>query len=241
LTIIGVTDEKLSVVENFVSKTRIDYLIAVGGGKGYKTSGIPRAWLVSPMGEIVWEGHPGGLKNAIIEEHLKQVRLVPEFNLSRQLRSAEGYLNRAKYGSGIKALERYLRSPKDDDIAKEAKETLREVERYGREQLGAARDYAKEGDYSEAMLVVAKLARSFRGHELGDKAKTQHNEWKDEKKVRAELRASKLLAEARSLIKERKHKQAAALLQRVLNKSTYEGTYSREQAEKEWKRIEKYL
>jgi thiol-disulfide isomerase/thioredoxin len=76
VTVIGVSDEKVSTVKPFVNKMgpKMEYTVAVD--KDQKTSGaymgafgvdgIPHAFVVDKTGAIVWHGHPmDGLDKAI--------------------------------------------------------------------------------------------------------------------------------------------------------------------------------
>ena len=52
----------------------VEYTIGLGGGNGgYKTPGIPHAWLVSAEGKVVWQGNPGGLSSKLIEAELTYI------------------------------------------------------------------------------------------------------------------------------------------------------------------------
>jgi len=73
---VGVSDEKLGVVQKFVEKMgdKMDYHVAVdqdrktseGYMKAYGINGIPHAFIVDKEGRIVWNGHPmAGLEQAL--------------------------------------------------------------------------------------------------------------------------------------------------------------------------------
>jgi cytochrome c biogenesis protein CcmG, thiol:disulfide interchange protein DsbE len=159
LTIIGVSDESPGLVKKYIETNGIKYTIAIKGANEYKTSGIPHAWLVSPKGEIVWEGHPGSLKESQIEENLTGVRLTPTFSFPRELRGAERDLNAGKYSAGLKTLEDHLKKPKSPETGAAAKAAIEQVKEYGASQLKEAEDLAKDGDYGEAAAI------EVRGHE----------------------------------------------------------------------------
>jgi hypothetical protein len=230
LTIIGVTDDPVSKLTSFIEDKGIKYVIAVGGGSGYTTAGIPHAWLVNGIGEIVWEGHPAELKDDAIETQLKSVRLRPTFGLPKDLKKAETSLNAGKYVDGIKALETYLKKPKSDEGEKAAKEAIEKVQTYGKETLAQADGYAQEGYYAEAMEAVAALEKGFKGTEVGDEAKKKHDAWKKDDKVKTELEAGARVDKADGLTRAKKFKEAGAFLQRVLQVKKYEGTKARERA-----------
>jgi hypothetical protein len=196
---------------------------------------------VSPKGEIVWEGHPSGLDNSTIEEQLKYVRLTPTFDLPKALRSAERYLNGGRFASGMKALERYLKRPKDEEDAKAAREALEKVQTYGKDKLKEVEELAKEGYYGDGMRILELLEKAFKGTEIGDQAKEKQSAWKKDDKISAEIKASLIVEKARELIRAKSYRTAYALLLRVLKSDKYEETKSREVAEELRMKIRKYL
>lgn len=74
LVIIGVTNENKSVVRKFLKEQPIAYHVAFDDGKlakHFQVRGIPHAFLANAEGVIVWSGHPMALREAQIEELLK--------------------------------------------------------------------------------------------------------------------------------------------------------------------------
>ena len=70
---VSLTNEPRETVEPFVEKMGMPYPIGGGSpsGRTYGVRGIPHAFIISPAGEVVWEGHPmDGLQEAI-ETHLE--------------------------------------------------------------------------------------------------------------------------------------------------------------------------
>jgi hypothetical protein len=239
LTIIGVTDESTAKIEPFIKEKDISYLIAIGGAPGYKTSGIPHAWLVSGDQEIVWEGHPGSLTNGQIEEHLKGVRLVPTFELPKELRTAQSALDKGNFGSGLKALEKYLESPKDDEVAKAAKEAVEKINAYGKSQLEAAETYAKEAFYTDAIEILTVTEKSFKGTEVGDKAKARKDEWMKDSVIKAEIQGDAIIAEAKALAQKSDSRRAVALLTQLVRSKKFEGTKARARASEMLSKLDK--
>lgn len=241
MTVIGVTDETKGKVQPYIEQNSIEYVIALGGGGGYKTTGIPHAWLVSADRTVVWKGHPSELKEPLIEEHLAKVRLQPVFKLPKDLASAEKSLNTGKYAAGVKALEKYLEKPKDEASASEARKAVEEVKTYGDDKYKQAESYAAEGYYGEAMEILAALERDFKGLEIGEKSKEKRAEWKKDTAVKAELEAGAYLDQAADLCRQKKYRAAYPLLQKVLQSKKYETTKARARAEAKLKEIEGFL
>jgi thiol-disulfide isomerase/thioredoxin len=75
LVVIGLTQESNSEIRSFVRKNKMEYHVATDkGGKLNKelgVVGIPHSVLLSKTGEVVWEGHPGSLTDAVIEKAMQ--------------------------------------------------------------------------------------------------------------------------------------------------------------------------
>jgi len=218
----------------------VKYAIALGGANEYVTAGIPHAWLVSPTGEIVWEGSPFELKDAKIEEHLAGVSLLPTFSLPKELRASEKDLNAGKYGAGVKALETYLKKPKSTEAEAAAKEAIQKVKAYGDSELTRADEYSKAGDYAGAVETLQAVEKGFKGLEHSDKAKATLDAWKKDKTIKVELEGAEILRKAEALIKAKQYKNARQLLLQIGKSKKYEGTKAREMADKKYTSILNY-
>lgn len=77
------TDEAASLTEPWIANHNAKYAYAYDkGGKlarWFGVSGIPHAILVDATGTVVWRGHPGGLDESTIEEHLSGTLTKPVF------------------------------------------------------------------------------------------------------------------------------------------------------------------
>ena len=75
LVVIGISSEDKNTVENFRKGTPMEYNVALDkGGKlsqQFGINGIPHAFVVGKDGKIVWEGHPMGLNESVLENALK--------------------------------------------------------------------------------------------------------------------------------------------------------------------------
>lgn len=75
LVIVGVTDEKKTVVTKFLKSTPMDYFTAFDRNgalnRHFAVTGIPHAVLVDKSGKVVWEGHPMSLTDRQIAAVLK--------------------------------------------------------------------------------------------------------------------------------------------------------------------------
>ena len=235
------TNESASKIKSFIDDKGIEYTIAIGGANEYRTSGIPRAWLVSATGEIVWEGHPNGLKKSLLEQQLKTVRLTPEFKLPKALKTAQKSLDSGQFGKGLAALQKYVDKPKDEEVAAAAKGAIKKIKRYGSAQFRAVQAYAKAGFYTDGLALATRLTKSFKGTPIGDKAKKLKKEWLADKSIKAELEAEAYISKAKEYMNAKKYKNANPLLQRVIQSKKYRETKAAEKAKRLAKNIKKYL
>ena len=60
LKVVGLSDEDVSTVREFMKKMAMDYVVGTGSGTGrtYGVRGIPAAFLIDRKGVLVWQGHP---------------------------------------------------------------------------------------------------------------------------------------------------------------------------------------
>jgi thiol-disulfide isomerase/thioredoxin len=241
LTIVGVSDEAVQKVKNFVTEKGMKYLIAIKGADEYQTDSIPHGWLISPRGEVVWEGHPADLKESAIEEQLKTALVAPKIALPKDLKSIERDIASAKYGEAMKALESQVKKPKTPEAGAAAQTALDQLKTYGTKRLEQAGTHAKAGDYGEAASVLKDLEKSYKGNEVGDKARDQLAEWKKDDKVKLELDGAAMLEKAETQIQAKQFKTAAGFLMQVTKGKKYEGTKARELAQKRLAYVERKI
>lgn len=185
---------------------------------------------MSPNGKIVWHGHPSGLSGSLIEEHIKDVRMRPTFELSKALKKAKKLLNSGKYAKGINSLQKVIEKEEDEGLVNEAVAAIAKVNRYGENQLKKIDLYAKEGYFAIAMKTLKRLDSSFKGTDIGDRAKTKLAAWKKDKKIKAEISGAKIIEVADGLMNKGRYRNAAKLLMKVTRGKKYEGTMAQESA-----------
>lgn len=230
MTVIGVSDETPTKVKSFLSKNRVNYLIAVGSAPGYSTRSLPSAWLINADRQIVWQGHPMSLSDRMIVPHLADVRLRPTFTLPSSLKSAERLLNDGRYAAGLRVIDTYLKKEPTDH--KTVSDVRGRVVAYGERRIATAEGLAADGDHARAIKAMAEIEKAFRGTPVADQARTKRRTWLRDPKFKAERDAAKLLAKAEKLIAQRRFKKARASLERLLKAPRFAGTKAREAAEK---------
>jgi len=72
VAIIGVSDEAAGTIKTFMKKHKFEYAVASDQSRSIinavKPSGIPHAIIMCPEGIVRWQGHPGGLNDAILQQ-----------------------------------------------------------------------------------------------------------------------------------------------------------------------------
>lgn len=232
LTIVGVTDEPASTIKPFIADKGIKYLIALGGAGDYTTSGIPHAWLVSPRGTVLWEGHPAGLEESLITDNLKDVRLGPNVELPKELSTASKLIEAGKLAAAVKDIEGYVKKPKSPESGEQAKKGLDALLAYGKSLLDDAQKSADAGSYDEALDRLTALENGFKGHDLAKQAKDKLAEWKKDKTAKLEVEAAVIVNKARALMDAGQHKAAAQALAGVTKPKKFADIKMRATAEK---------
>ncbi len=231
MTIIGVTNEPASRIRPFIKAKNMKYTVAIGRALEYATTSIPRAWLVDARGEVVWEGHPAGLKDSMIQEHLKAVNLPPRFNLTAKgLEKANRSLNAGKLGSGITSLDRYLKKPKSEEGEADAKAARKKVVAYAKSLLKKADKSASQGDMVTALGALAVFENSFKGHKFAKKAKDKKNAWNKDPEMKLEVAAAKIIIKAEALVDAGAYRAAGGALAKVVKGRKYRETKTRQKA-----------
>jgi thiol-disulfide isomerase/thioredoxin len=243
LTIIGCTDEPSATVKPFITSKGMKYAIAIMGKNAspYKSDTIPHAWLIDPSGQVVWKGHPAGLKEADIEAALVKAVVPPALSLPKELSSVSKQVQEGKYGAALKSLEGHTTRPKTPDIGKAAKDAHEGLTAYGKKKVEMAEEAAKGGDYVTAQELLTSIEKGFKGSDLSTKAKETLDGWKKDDALKVELEAVGHVQKANALMEASQWAAAAASLQKVTKGKKFEGTKTRALAEKKLAIVQKKL
>jgi tetratricopeptide (TPR) repeat protein len=240
LTIIGVTGETdKDRIDKYVKANGVQYLIAMGGASDYRSKFVPHGWLVSAEGEIVWEGHPGGLSYALLEEQLKSARMIPPFEVPLGVKKVQKYVDAQQIGKAITTLEKYIERPKDKGTAKDAKRAVKRMKKFASAQIRLAKTYAVQGHYSEAMKILGRIATAYKKTDVGDKAKGLIKTWNKDKTIKAEIKYGNLLDQAESMFlgSDKEQAQAVNTARSIAKSKKLAGTKAQKRAKrllKEW-------
>ena len=74
---IGVTDEKIETVREFMKNTPMDYSVAIDAGNRMSDhigiNGIPHVVIVTPDNVVRWQGFPTSAEDPLSEETITQI------------------------------------------------------------------------------------------------------------------------------------------------------------------------
>ena len=242
LFIIGCTNEPSAKVKPFITSKGMKYPVAiVGKNSPYESPTIPHAWLIDPSGQVVWKGHPGGLKESDIEAALARAVVPPALSLPKDLASVSKQVQEGKYGAALKSLEGHTARPKNAETGKAAKEALEGLTAYGKKKVEMAEEAAKSGDYVTAHDLLTGVEKSFKGSDLSTKAKETLEGWKKDDALKLELEAVGHVQKASALMDASQWAAAAASLQKVTKGKKFEATKTRALAEKKLAIVQKKL
>jgi hypothetical protein len=196
-------------VDGFVEALKPIYPILCEASTGaYSTGGVPQAYLIGADGTVVWQGHPAGLKDDDIEEHLKKLEKGDRvstwaFTLSRQLppvpeklAGAQKMLEDMKFGAALKSVEGALARLEGDEKA--AGEAVRDwIAKRGRDGIEKAATLHRDGQVYKAFLKYEELEELFKGHDLSKEAKNAAKALKSGKETGLEIKASEKLEQVK--------------------------------------------
>jgi hypothetical protein len=223
--ILAISNESRSEIEKFVSELEAKYPIVSESSdsmQAYGKTGYPAAFLIGPDGRVVWEGHPAGLTEATIEEHLASVRLFPD--LPASLAAIGKSVEKEKYGLALKALLDLIAKEKVPAEDMPAAEKVRDwLEWLAASSLEAAQRDLAAGRFYEASLAYERVQVLFKGHEHATEAKALLADLLSDPDRKLEVKAGEKLADLLVEIADLTPKKALQALQPLLA-SKYENT-----------------
>jgi len=208
---------------------KVNYSVYGSGSvKGDDARGIPRAFLFNWKGEQVWSGHPASGMDDAIEE---AIRNAPDLLLGPRkyeaIRSeASKILKRSGMGSAVKSLRKKSGGAEGAE-KEEATELLGRLEKHAERAMKKADELIGSGEPLKAQGLWKRLARDFRGDEIGSRASSKEKEMKKDVAFKAELSAARIMMQMEAMadkIKPRRrgedlakwHKKNKGSLNRIL-------------------------
>ena len=227
LFVMSGSSQAKGTIEPWLESKGVEFPIFIDDGgqtsRAYGVKGIPHCALVGPDGKIAYKGHPGSLKDALIEKVLAKVVLRFGFTFPSAFRSVEAKIKKKDFSGALKALAKV--EDKDTNFAAKVRA---DIIGYAADMRKMAETDAEAGDYLSAMNTLARVVKQFKGTEPGKELDALLKQWKKDPTVKKELKANKILAKARGLEKKFFFKAAMGLYRSVAKK--FEGTKSGDKA-----------
>jgi hypothetical protein len=181
-------------VMGLVREQKINYTITQQGSlRGDEGQGIPRAYLFDWTGKCVGEGSPQEMERQLEELMQKAPPWIAggkEFKSEEVQKIAAGLKSPKSFGKALAKLEKLKDA--EGDTGTEATYLAERIANYGNGILEDAKANETEDAFA-AMLGYAEASKNFKGHEIGDKAKTRMKELKKDKAFQKELKAAQML------------------------------------------------
>lgn len=181
-------------VMSLVREQKINYTITQGGNiPGDTSQGIPHAFLFDWTGKCIAEGNPHELTQKLDDLMSKAPPWIAggkEFKseevgkIAASLRSPDGF------GKALEKLEKL--KTEEGDTGTEATYLAERLANYGNGLLEDAKANETE-DPVAAMEGYNEASKTFKGHEIGDKASERMKELKKDKAFKDELAAGIML------------------------------------------------
>lgn len=183
--VVGVTDGSKAQLEKFVSEKGIKYPIAVDGPAmaAYGVSAIPDSVLLGPDGKVRWKGHPGGLKDSMIEEALQGATPALPTSLVR----FTPLLKARKFGKLYTDLKKAVEDNKATQA--EAGRLIGALEGRMKALLAGGEKARGQGDFYTAAVNLQELKNSFAGTDQAKKAADVLKEIEKDSKAKEQVKA----------------------------------------------------
>jgi thiol-disulfide isomerase/thioredoxin len=225
LQIVGVSlDQDAAALNNGIKQLKLNWPHhhdADGKVSGqFGVNGIPNVFLISPTGEVLWQGHPGAMDAPLqkaFKEHPPQ--LVDEKTLAQAkelLTEIEAKSRAGETAAAMKLLAKVPEAAKaDGDVAARLGTARSALEAEAQKMLAEVDPLVQKGEYVQAINRLKDLGKALAGTPAGAQARKKLNELmaKPEARAQAEAadkaaRAEEAMALALALQKEDKHDQA---------------------------------
>ncbi len=225
LAVVAVTNSPESEALKFADETKMKSAIgfepSLASMKAFGFTGFPSSALVGGDGKVIWTGHPSGLKDDMVEQGLKTVRILPKYAVDVELpskyKSIAKNLAKGKLGAGWVALEKALgKSLHEEDDKAALQKAADAVKTFHEARVAEANTAFDEGRIFDAYDAWDMIGKHFRAHR--EHATTAREKLKALKvpELRKEFDAGKRIAAAIEAHGKGKEKKAIKALQSLL-------------------------
>jgi hypothetical protein len=233
LSIVAVSKEDSSSLEKFIEELGAEFPIVAektNSMRAYGKTSYPSSFLIGPDGRVLWEGHPGNLSDATLEEFLSNVKILPAF--PDALQTVERAFRKDKYADALKKLQAALdRGSLEEEDAATGEEILAWLDWYATSSLESAAADVREEKYYEASVTYELIQDLYKGHDYAEQADAALKELLSDADRKLEVKAGRKLAAILAEIREEdlSPKKALKALQPLLTRK-YENTRAGQQA-----------
>ncbi|MBI4230461.1 MAG: hypothetical protein HY608_06465 [Planctomycetes bacterium] len=203
LFILALSSEQKGALEPFVAENRIEYPVGCGSSTSgaYGVRGIPDSYLIGADGKVIWNGHPSGLTDAMIEAALSKVSgpigpsafLLPD-DLPESFAAVRAAVRKRQLALAIRTLEGMAGDGGPD--ADRALALHGEMDGFARARLDAALAHRAAGRLWSAAKGLEDVQGLFRGMDCATEAGEALRAVRQEPGWRAEQSAQRILAAA---------------------------------------------
>ncbi|MBL6721759.1 MAG: TlpA family protein disulfide reductase [Planctomycetes bacterium] len=160
LTVLALTSEGVDRTEAWIKAKGAEFAYAYDPGglaRQLGVRGIPASFLVGPDGKIVWQGHPSGVNDALVTQHLEGAITKPLYEWDGDAKKIKKAFLDGDFG---KALAEAAKLAADDPFGEEAAKIVRRVLE-GR--VGSLTAALEKGDVLTAYEGAKALAKGLKG------------------------------------------------------------------------------
>jgi len=201
---------------------------------------VPRAFVISPEGIVVWEGsankHFDSLKakvEGVLDEVFRFVRKIEGFRPERAVcdalsRAVDAILD-GNFRKALSFCNTFLKRKNiSESERKDALYLLGQIREYAKSVLRSVKVMEKTGEFVAAFALLKEAVYQFADLEEGKEAKKMKERYRKEKRLKRELQADALYQEYLGLKEVGKEKAANARL--LLLKRRYPDTVAGKKA-----------
>lgn len=228
LSVIGVTDEKASLTEPWISANKVKYAYAYDPGgalaRFFDVESIPRAILVDAQGTVLFNGHPSELSPDLIEKAVSGALSTPIWDL-------------AGNAKGVKAafLKRDFKGALDQaatlGTADGGPAIVSALESMVKAKIAALRATHAKGDFLGVETMAPAIAKELAGLPEAAEATKLRSDVAADPKAQAVVKAQQKLAKIAAKDPNSNKELEAAIEDLRELKAAHPGTYVEKQAE----------
>lgn len=180
------TDEGVKPTEEWIEAKKVAY--PYGYDKGGKlarrlgVTGIPAAFLVDPSGTIVWQGHPGNLTDAVIEQHLEGALAEPLYRWPKEASKARKALLKDDLADALEEAQ---------ELAESHPYVLKTVRQVIDGRVASFEQLKASGDFLAMEERGKALAKALKGLPEQEKVEQMLDELDDDEHAQDVIKAQK--------------------------------------------------